>query len=104
MISEYTKKNISEILYVINDSALKYKDVIPKKCWHDPYMTKKELLKEIAKGVRIFGYKKNNKLVGVMGIQELEDVTLIRHAYTLTSHQGKGVGKSLMEYLLQIIT
>ena len=83
MITEYTKCDITDILYVINDAALKYKGIIPDDCWHEPYMSKQELIVEFANGVRIFGFKKNNKLVGVMGIQEFKEVTLIRHAYTL---------------------
>ena len=102
MITEYTKSDIYNILYVINDAALKYKGIIPDNCWHEPYMSEKELIIEFTNGVRMFGYEKNNKLVGVMGIQKLKNVTLIRHAYTLTSFQGKGVGKSLFKYLLKI--
>ena len=102
MITEYTKSDISNILYVINDAALKYKGVIPNDCWHEPYMSEQELIIEFTNGVRMFGYNKNNKLVGVMGIQKLKDVTLIRHAYTLTHYQGIGIGKSLLQYLFEI--
>jgi len=102
MIIEYTKKDLSKILFVINDAALKYRGVIPDDCWHEPYMLEKELINEFENGVRMFGYKKDNKLVGVMGIQELKDVTLIRHAYTLTNYQGIGIGKSLLQYLFEI--
>ena len=102
MISEYTKEDVSNILYVINNAALKYKEVIPDDCWHEPYMSEQELLNEFDSGVRMFGYEKDSVLVGVMGIQELQDVTLIRHAYTLTHYQGIGIGKSLLKYLLEI--
>ena len=102
MISECTKKDICKILYVINIAALKYKGIIPDDCWHEPYMTEKELINEFANKVNMFGYKKNDKLVGVMGIQKLKDVTLIRHAYTVTNYQGEGIGKSLLRYLLEI--
>ena len=101
MITEYTKKDVSNILSVINNAALKYKGVIPDDCWHEPYMSEQELLNEFDSGVRVFGYKKNSILVGVMGIQEVKDVILIRHAYTLTSYQGKGTGSTLLEYLLK---
>ena len=104
MIKEYTIKNISNILYVINDASLKYKGIIPNDCWHEPYMTKQKLINEFANGVRMFGYNKDNTLVGVMGIQELKDVTLIRHAYILTKYQGIGIGKSLLQYLFKIKT
>ena len=102
MITEYTKKDLFNILNVINDAASKYKGVIPYDCWHEPYMLEQELINEFDAGVRMFGYDKNNILVGVMGIQELEDVTLIRHAYTLSDYQGIGVGKSLLQYLFNI--
>ena len=102
MITECTKKNISNILYVINDASLKYKGIIPNDCWHEPYMSKQKLTNEFSNGVRMFGYNKDNTLVGVMGIQELKDVTLIRHAYILTLHQGMGIGKSLLQHLFKI--
>ena len=103
MIKEHTKKNFSNILYVINDAALKYKGIIPDDCWQKPYMFKKELINEFDNGVRMFGYSKNDKLVGVMGFQELKNVTLIRHAYVLTHYQGMGIGKLLLQYLFKII-
>ena len=102
MITEYTKKDVSNILSVINNAALKYKGVIPDDCWHEPYMSEQELLNEFDSGVRVFGYDKNSILVGVMGIQELKDVTLIRHAYTISTYQGRGIGKILLQYLFKI--
>ena len=102
MIAEYTNKELSSILFVINDAAKKYKGVIPDDCWNDPYMSEQELVNEFSAGVRMYGYNQNNKLVGVMGIQKLTNVTLIRHAYTLTAYQGRGVGKSLLKFLLEI--
>ena len=102
MINEHSKQVISKILYVINNAALNYKGIIPDDCWHEPYMLEKELVNEFNNSVRMFGYKKDSKLVGVMGIQELKNVTLIRHAYVLTHYQGMGVGKSLLQYLFKI--
>lgn len=102
MINEHSKQDISKILYVINNAALNYKGIIPDDCWHEPYMLEKELVNEFNNSVRMFGYKKDSKLVGVMGIQELKNVTLIRHAYVLTHYQGMGVGKSLLQYLFKI--
>ena len=100
MITEYTNKDLFDILHVINNAASKYKGVIPDDCWHEPYMSEKELLGEFEDGVRMFGYLQNNKLIGVIGVQEIKDVVLIRHAYTLTAYQGKGTGSALLEYLL----
>ena len=101
MISEYTKSDNSKILYVINNAAARYKGIIPDNCWHEPYMSEQELIDEFSDGVRMFGYHRNNKLIGVIGIQETNDVILIRHAYTLTSYQGKGTGSTLLEYILK---
>ena len=101
MISEYKKSDSSKILCVINDAAVRYKYIIPDNCWHEPYMLEKKLVDEFSDGVRMFGYHNNNKLIGVIGIQKIKDVILIRHAYTLTSYQGKGTGSALLEYLLK---
>ena len=101
MISEYTKSDTSKILHVINDASSRYKGIIPDNCWHEPYMSKQELVDEFIHGVRMFGYNRNNKLIGVIGIQKIKDVILIRHAYTLTSYQGKGIGSALLKYLLK---
>ena len=101
MIKKYTKNGISKILNIINDASLRYKGKIPDDCWHEPYMTEKELTDEFDDGVRMYGYHHNNTLIGVIGIQEVKDAILIRHAYTLTSYQGKGTGSALLEYLLK---
>ena len=101
MITEYTRKDLSHILYVINDAAVKYKGEIPDDCWHEPYMPRHELENEFKNGVRMFGYLLNNELIGVIGFQEIKDVVLIRHAYTLTQHQGKGTGSELLNFLLE---
>jgi GNAT superfamily N-acetyltransferase len=101
MISEYAKSDASKILHIINDASLRYKGIIPDDCWHEPYMSKHELIDEFKDGVRMYGYHDNNKLIGVIGIQEVKDVILIRHAYTLTSYQNKGAGSAMLEYLLK---
>ena len=101
MISEYKKTDTSKILYIINNASLRYKGVIPNDCWHEPYMSKQELINEFNEGVRMYGYHNNSELIGLIGIQEVKDVILIRHAHTLTSYQNKGTGSALLEYLLK---
>ena len=101
MIGEYKKADTSKILYIINNASLKYKGIIPNDCWHEPYMSEQELIDEFSDGVRMYGYHHNTKLIGVIGIQEVKDIILIRHAYTLTSYQGRGAGSALLEYLLK---
>ena len=101
MISEYKKADTSKILYIINNASLRYKGIIPDDCWHEPYMPEQELIDEFSNGVRMYGYHHHHKLIGVIGIQKIQDIILIRHAYTLTSYQGKGAGSALLEYLLK---
>ena len=101
MIKKYTKNDTSKILHIINDASLRYKGIIPDNCWHEPYMSEQELIDDLSDGIRMFGYHHNSKLIGVIGIQKVKDVILIRHAYTLTSHQGKGTGSALLKYLLK---
>ena len=101
MIKEYTKTDVFKILNIINDASSKYKGIIPDDCWQEPYMPESKLIDEFAQGVRIYGYTHNKILVGVIGIQSVKDVILIRHAYTLTSYQRRGTGSALLEYLLK---
>jgi len=65
MIREYKKSDSSKILYVINDAAIRYKGIIPDDCWHEPYMSERELIDEFSDGVRMYGYHHNNTLIGM---------------------------------------
>jgi GNAT superfamily N-acetyltransferase len=87
------------IMAIINDAAMAYKGVIPADRWHEPYMPLDALEAEIAAGVRFTGYTMNGLLVGVMGIQNVRNVRLIRHAYVLSDHQGLGIGSALINHL-----
>jgi len=92
-----------ESLYeIVNDAAQAYKGIIPADRWHEPYMPREELEHEIVAGVRFWGYEENGKLVGVMGIQDVQDVTLIRHAYVRTAQRRKGIGGKLLSHLLTL--
>ncbi|CAG4882396.1 GNAT family N-acetyltransferase [Georgfuchsia toluolica] len=84
------------ILAIINDAAQAYRGVIPSDRWHEPYMSADELAKEIASGVIFWMAEDNGQLLGVMGIQDKEDVALVRHAYTATALQRKGIGTKLL--------
>ena len=88
-----------EILAIVNAAAGAYRGVIPEDRWHEPYMEERELEAQVAEGVEFWGYEDGGRLVGVMGIQRLEDVDLIRHAYVLPSEQGRGIGRDLLRYL-----
>ena len=91
--------DFTTIWSIINDGAVAYRGVIPPDRLRDPYMTTEELSHEIASGVHFWGCEENGSLVGVMGLQEVADVTLIRHAYVRTDYQKQGVGAELLSHL-----
>src|SRR5476649_1369249 len=101
MIRNASENDFRDIYNVINDAAIAYKGVIPDDRWHEPYMTKEELKKQIEEGVRFHCYFDNNKIVGVMGIQDKGDVNLIRHAYVITNQRKKGIGQILLHELIR---
>jgi len=94
------QKDTDRIHEIINDSARAYKGHIPEDCYHEPYMPRDKLLSEIADGVVFYGYEDEGLLVAVMGIQDKGPVILIRHAYTSTEVRGRGIGSSLIAFLL----
>jgi len=100
MIYKLATDDVQAILTVVNDAAVVYKGKIPGDMWKEPYMPARELKEEIRSGVQFYGWKENNALIAVMGIQVVDDVTLIRHAYVLTAQQRKGVGQKLLKHLL----
>jgi len=81
----------------VNAAAEAYRGVIPRDCWHEPYMPREELDREIEAGVKFWGYEAEGDLVGVMGIQSVDDVDLIRHAYVAPGNQRRGIGSALLE-------
>jgi N-acetylglutamate synthase-like GNAT family acetyltransferase len=101
MIRRCTDEDVPAIDEIINDAATAYKGVIPTGCWHEPYMKRSGLLDEIAKGVEFCGWDEDGTLVGVMGLQKVRDVTLIRHAYIRSSHQRRGIGGALLTHLAE---
>jgi GNAT superfamily N-acetyltransferase len=92
------------MLAVINAAAEAYRGVIPADRWHVPYMPLDELDREIAAGVAFWGHAADGVLVGVMGIQSVRDVDLIRHAYVLPSSQRHGIGGALLRRLRTLST
>jgi len=89
---------------IINDAAIAYKGVIPADRWKEPYMPEDELRRQIDEGVEFWGYENEGELTGVMGVQPIQDVTLIRHAYVRTASRNQGIGSRLLEFLLKEIT
>ncbi len=99
MIRKCTESDFEIIFEIINDAAKSYKGVIPSDRWHEPYMHYKELRHEIEDGVVFLGFERGGHILGVMGIQDKRDITLIRHAYVRNSFQKQGIGTELLRYL-----
>jgi N-acetylglutamate synthase-like GNAT family acetyltransferase len=93
------ERDFERIYAIINDSAAAYKDVIPADRWHEPYMPREELRREMDAGVVFWGCEEGGELIGVMGIQDVQDVTLFRHAYVRTKMRNHGIGGKLLSFL-----
>ena len=102
MITRSEIEDFNEIYAIINDASMAYKGIIPTDRWHEPYMPREELEKQIAEAVEFWKYTENGKVLGVMGIQFKGDVTLIRHAYVRTVERGKGIGSQLLNHLCTV--
>lgn len=101
MIRRCVEIEFEIILAIINDAARAYEGVIPADRWRDPYMSEQELRREIDDGVVFWGYEKAGALVAVMGVQDVEDVILIRHAYVRTASRNRGIGGKLLTHLVE---
>lgn len=93
------EEDVATMLAIVNAAAEAYRGVIPADRWHEPYMAEAELRAEIAAGVAFWGLDTENGLIGVMGVQPVRDVDLIRHAYVRPDSQRLGVGAELIEHL-----
>ena len=102
MIRRCDEHDFELIWTIINDGAQAYKGIIPADRWTVPYMSKEKLRHEIEDGVVFWGFEEDGTLAGVMGIQQVQDVTLIRHAYVRTSGQKQGIGARLLQHLRDI--
>ena len=102
MIRQCDERDFELIWAIINDGARAYRGVIPEDRWTEPYMSREKLQHEIDEGVLFWGYEDGGTLVGVMGIQRVQDVTLIRHAYVRTGSQKRGIGALLLAHLREM--
>lgn len=91
-------EDMEEIARVINEAAQAYRGVVPQRFLGDPYMSRDELAGEMST-VTFFGYEEQGQLIGVMAIEPVGDVTLLRHAYVRGSRQRRGIGTSLLQHM-----
>jgi GNAT superfamily N-acetyltransferase len=101
VIRRCTDADLAGILAIVNDAAQAYRGHIPADRWHEPYMPQEELRHELDAGVVFWGWEDGGELRGVMGLQDVADVALIRHAYVATAARRRGIGGKLLEYLLE---
>ena len=101
MIRKYTESDINTIHEIINDASVAYKGIIPADRWKEPYMPMDELKHEITDGVVFYCYEEDGEVIGVMGIQDVLDVKLIRHAYVRTRKRKGGIGTKLLHFLTE---
>lgn len=99
MIRPAQASDFEAIYEIINDAAIAYKGIIPEDRWHDPYMSEQKLKEQIEDGILFYCYLEADEIIGVMGIQDKEEVSLIRHAYTRTKERNKGIGGKLLQYI-----
>lgn len=101
MIRKCFDSDIDAIFEIINDASVAYKGQIPEDRWKEPYMPMDELLHEIEEGVVFYCYESDGEILGVMGIQDVKDVNLIRHSYVRTRKRKGGIGTELLRFLLE---
>jgi GNAT superfamily N-acetyltransferase len=102
MIRRCDDRDFEVIWAIINDGSQAYKGIIPEDRWTEPYMSQEKLRHEIDDGVVFWGYEADGELAGVMGIQPVQEVSLIRHAYVRTSSQKQGIGARLLSHLREL--
>jgi GNAT superfamily N-acetyltransferase len=102
LIRKTQKADFAAMAAIINDAAQAYRGVIPADRWQEPYMPDDELAHEIADGVQFWGAEQDGCLLGVMGMQDKGEVTLIRHAYVQPSAQGQGIGTRLLRHVAEL--
>ena len=99
MLRRCDNNDFESIRSIVNDAAAAYRGVIPEDRWKEPYMSGEELQHEIDQGELFWGYEVGGEVVGIMGIQHIQDVTLTRHAYVRTANQNRGIGEKLLSEL-----
>src|SRR5262245_55348920 len=102
MIRKSGDEDSASILAIINVAARAYRGVIPADRWHEPYMPDAQLEQEVANGVVFWIAEEDGRVLGVMGLQDKNDVALVRHAYVDPAVQRKGIGRSLLGHVQRL--
>jgi GNAT superfamily N-acetyltransferase len=95
--------DFDQIYKIVNSAAKAYEGVIPADRYHEPYMPVEELRSEMGR-MTFFGWEEAEGLVGVMGLEPVKGVSLVRHAYVLPEYQKHGIGSRLLQRAKEIFT
>jgi GNAT superfamily N-acetyltransferase len=96
--------DLPAMLEIVDRAAQAYRGVIPPDCWHEPYMPETELRQEIADGIEFWLAEVAGAPAGMMGIQDRDEVALVRHAYDSPDVQRVGVGTGLLHHVEALTT
>jgi len=102
MIRQCRASDAQRMYFIINKAAEAYAGVIPPDRYQQPYMSMDELRGEMERAT-FYGWATGDELLGIMGMEPVKDVTLIRHAYVLPEHQRKGIASKLLDHIMRLV-
>jgi GNAT superfamily N-acetyltransferase len=98
-IRQYEPFDLPAALGVINAAAGSYRAFLPPEHYHEPLMTPEEFQGEAARMELYMAVDREGEVVGVMGLERVRDVALIRHGYVRPDRQRQGIGEALLGHL-----
>ena len=87
-IRQLTEGDREAAMAVINIATRWYQEFLPAEEYHEPEMTQDNWAKETDR-LRWYGAFAPDTLLGVMGLEYVKDVALLRHAYALSGLGGR---------------
>jgi len=100
-VRDCTVSDLDQMYRIVNSAAKAYEGVIPADRYREPYMPVEELRREM-KRMTFFGWEEGEGLVGVMGLEAVKGVSLVRHAYVLPASQKRGIGARLLQHAKEV--
>lgn len=98
LIRSLTVDDVAAALVVINTAARWYSEFLSPAEFRDPEMTSAGWNAESLR-VKWFGAILDGRLTGVIGLEYVREVALVRHAYILPEHQRQGIGSHLLDHV-----
>ncbi len=101
-IRSLTSADVAAAIAVINVAAEWYREFLDADEIDGPEMSRDEWLDE-GRRMAWYGAFDEDDLLGVMGLEYVDDVVLFRHAYVLPEHQRRGVASALQDHLESLV-